>query len=111
MIVTEEEAKKVQCPLAACAGMVAVIIVKLTAQEYQGDLAKDFAIASMCQASGCMMWTVLHKRVSREDHSGGADIINKLASETGRIAHREGPHGSLGMWIVDEVGYCGLAGG
>lgn len=59
-----------------------------------------------CYASGCIAWQVAFSRVEREDHSDGSLHIQEYGSKTGRMARREGPSGSTGIWILDEVGYC-----
>ena len=62
--------------------------------------------AQYCRVAMCMAWRVVHPKESREDHSGGRDIINDRALKTGRIMRREGPPMSGGKWILDEVGVC-----
>lgn len=62
--------------------------------------------ALLCQVDVCMAWRVVHPKVTREDHSGGGDAISAEGYRTRRIARREGPKGSLGLWVLDEVGEC-----
>jgi hypothetical protein len=59
-----------------------------------------------CYASNCIAWQVAFGRVEREDHSDGHLHISEYGSKTGRRARREGPGGSMGHWILDEIGYC-----
>jgi hypothetical protein len=58
-----------------------------------------------CDAE-CMSWTVVTKGESREDHSGGSEMIRKMAIDYGVEAKREGPGGSMGHWDIPELGYC-----
>ena len=57
-------------------------------------------------SSNCMAWTVVTKGESREDHSGGSEMIRKLAIDYGVEATRSGPGGSTGHWDIPELGYC-----
>lgn len=54
----------------------------------------------------CMAWTIVTKGESREDHSGGSEMIRRLALDYGVEATRHGPHGSTGWWEIPELGYC-----
>ena len=61
-----------------------------------------------CIASDCMMWRWECKEIKREDHSGGRELIYEEAAKRGTSPRRE--VGSFGMWIVDALGHCGMAG-
>lgn len=60
-----------------------------------------------CQGNDCMAWQVLHPRVEREDHSGANQMMLQEAVKTQRTLKREGPPGSMGYLILEEVGVCG----
>jgi hypothetical protein len=57
-------------------------------------------------SSDCMAWTIVTKGESREDHSGGGEMIRKLSLDYGVEATRKGPGGSMGHWDIPELGYC-----
>lgn len=102
---TEEEAKTKWCPFTR---------VVVNAENYSNgnrfENGHRYNEQALCIGSACMAWRELHPRESREDHSGGSAIMAKRAVETNRIARREGGPGSLGRWVIDAVGFCGLAG-
>lgn len=62
--------------------------------------------ADMCSTTACMAWETVHEEIRREDHSGAGYVMNDHALKTGRHVRREGPQGSLGFLILDEVGVC-----
>lgn len=61
---------------------------------------------SLCVAKSCMAWRTVHPKAVREDHSNGDAAISAEAYRTRRVARREGPKGSLGLWVLDETGEC-----
>lgn len=63
-------------------------------------------VTRTCSGNGCMAWNVVHPELVREDHSGANSIVLKEAVRTHRIMRREGPAGSYGKLILDEVGIC-----
>jgi len=63
-----------------------------------------------CNEERCALWRQLHPATSREDHSGGKEMIFDEGRKTNRHPRREGPGGSTGYWILDASGYCGLGG-
>ena len=56
--------------------------------------------------SKCIAWTVVVKETSREDHSGGGDMIRSQGYKYGIEAKRKGPGGCMGYWEIPELGYC-----
>lgn len=64
----------------------------------------------ICIKDECGHWCQLHPATSREDHSGGKEMIFDEGRKTNRHPRREGPGGSTGYWILDASGYCGLGG-
>lgn len=56
--------------------------------------------------SDCQAWSIVTKGESREDHSGGGEMIRKLSLDYGVEATRKGPGGSMGHWDIPELGYC-----
>lgn len=62
--------------------------------------------ACRCLTADCMAWHVVHPEHRREDHSGASGVMVTEGSRTNRIARREGGPGSMGFWVLDEVGVC-----
>lgn len=61
MIVTEEEARKLWCPMARCdvgGEGVAAVNRRPTRQGSEGETAKNLNVR--CLASGCMAWCPSH---------------------------------------------------
>jgi hypothetical protein len=97
---TENEARKKWCPMAKPG------LNKRPLKNMELWTDRTHCIAANC----AMGWRVLYPKEMREDHSNGMEMIFKRGSETKRTPRREGPNGSLGFWILDENGYCGLGG-
>lgn len=54
----------------------------------------------------CMAWTVVQPETSRENHSGGAEMMQGLAAKYNARVDYEGPRNSMGKVICPELGYC-----
>lgn len=80
---TEEQAARIVCPF---------------------TLEKD--IPHNCYCRDCFAWTKTDNRVEREDHSGGKEMMYKQAFDRDQELKREGPPGSLGIWVLEERGTC-----
>jgi len=59
-----------------------------------------------CITTGCMAWVESCGETSREDHSGGAEMMYKEARFRGVEVERKGPGGSMGHIDVPAVGFC-----
>lgn len=59
-----------------------------------------------CILGDCMAWHVVQPTTSREDHSGGRDMMQTMARNYGCELTREGPPGSQGFWSIPALGYC-----
>ena len=84
---TEEEAKNTRCPF------------KTTTESRE-------TYFEPCDGKRCMAWTKTDNRIEREDHSGGREMMYKSAFDRGQELKREGPPGSLGVWVLEELGTC-----
>lgn len=74
---------------------------KLCPFTFNGHRAADKCVAGMCMA-----WRVVHPRDEREDHSGAGQFMASEGVRTKRLVRREGPQGSMGRLVLDEVGVC-----
>ena len=68
----------------------------------------------LCLGSACMWWDEVHPRMERKDHSGARACMSNTRMELhkahgGKLADikREGPPGSLGIWVIEARGRCG----
>lgn len=59
-----------------------------------------------CFGKSCFAWTKTDNRIEREDHSGGKEMMHKQAFDREQELKREGPAGSLGVWVLEERGTC-----
>ena len=53
-----------------------------------------------------MAFEKVDARIEREDHSGGHAHMRQIALNRDQELKREGPHGSLGVWILEERSIC-----
>lgn len=82
-----------------------------TVEEAQERLCPfEFETEAHCAADKCMAWVEAESRVTREDHSGAAQMMNELAMKRNTLARREGPAGCSGTLILDARGYCARIG-
>lgn len=83
---------------------------KLT-EEQAAKIVCPFTLGSdklqKCFGKSCFAWTKIDNRIEREDHSGGKEMMHKQAFDREQELKREGPAGSLGVWVLEERGTCG----
>jgi len=94
---TEEEAKEKWCPMSrVTTDFVGGLVDN---KQYNG-------IITSCIGSDCMAWRCEYKKEQREGHNGGKEMLFSRGTETNRTPRRDG----YDLWVLDESGYCGLAG-
>ena len=59
-----------------------------------------------CLGKMCFAFEIVEPRIEREDHSGGQLIMRETALKRKQELKREGPSGSLGVWLLEERGTC-----
>lgn len=62
--------------------------------------------SNRCVTNSCMAWVEVLGETSREDHSGGAQMMYDEARFRGVEIERKGPGGSMGHIDVPAVGFC-----
>ncbi len=60
----------------------------------------------ICKNNECMSWTIVQKKISREDHSGGKEFMSSIARCFGVTLNRDKAFASEGLWFINELGYC-----
>ena len=63
-------------------------------------------IKTSCYTTECMAWVEALSETSREDHSGGAQMMYEEARFRGVEPVRKGHSGSIGYIDVPAVGFC-----
>lgn len=82
---------------------------KVTEAEAAGTIC-PFTLGTLqqncCLGKKCFAFEVVDARIEREDHSGGQNMMRETALKRKQELKREGPSGSLGVWILEERGTC-----
>jgi len=82
------------------------LISEIDASKLTCPFLTNLHIVMNCSTKECMAWTIVQRETIREDHSGGAIMMQELASRYGIRAERLGPRGSTGEWKIPNLGYC-----